>query len=570
MGAICSKVENGADVERGPSRRMSFMSLKKAGKNNSVIKEGGELFSTYSLGEQVGTDDQVLAAINKENEVEYVARAIEKSEMPCKDLSSVEEHLGILSGLDHVHICRFIEAFDQDERYQLVYEKAKPVTLFEEEKDLAKGKPLNQELCQVYCRQIAMALSVAHKQGIVHGRLRDSSLLIDPLPAEDGDVDRAIKICDIGQTFLMREPRRSDNIEYETPENLWGDLVMPPNSVYMRTQIKTYTSCDLWSLGVLLFRMLTGKMPFHAPKLDLKEAIKGSIVQFDKEWEQMPDARDVVGSLLKRSPRIRITAERILKHPWITLSKARVSKSKMMRVLQNVAFNTTENTFKKFAMRVIAEDMAPEKLMIVKKAFRSIDKNGDGMLNVEEIRQALKKYGEEEGQADEIFEAIDRDSSGTLNFAEFTAVSIGPHEYCDKEILWHTFNRFDKDSNGAFDKDEITTVLREVENLADGVSVQNQVEEIAKDIEMPVDFDTFVQIMVTPAGQPISKFKCSWDHICYQVLKVDNHGVRHITPKTYEPVDKWANPLLKSPYRRNSTEAGSFPIGSPKSSKRGK
>merc|ERR1719190_292411 len=100
---------------------------------------------------------------------------------------------------------------------------------------------------------------------------------------------------------------------------------------------------------------------------------------------------------------------------------------------------------------------------MIQNAFSIIDKNGDGNLEVEEIRAVLKKYGEEEGAADEIFEAIDRDASGTLNFAEFTAVSIGPSEYCDKEVLWHCFNRFDQDGNGSFDRAEIGTVVREAE-----------------------------------------------------------------------------------------------------------
>merc|ERR1719296_192071 len=116
-------------------------------------------------------------------------------------------------------------------------------------------------------------------------------------------------------------------------------------------------------------------------------------------------------------------------HPWILLSKTKVSKSKMIRVLQNVIFNTTESTFKKFCMRVIAEDMSPEKLMVVTQAFRQIDTNSDGTLEVKEVAKALKRYTEEEGDeslAESVFEAIDRNASGSLNFAEFTAVSIGP------------------------------------------------------------------------------------------------------------------------------------------------
>merc|ERR1719160_2171040 len=112
--------------------------------------------------------------------------------------------------------------------------------------------------------------------------------------------------------------------------------------------------------------------------------------------------------------------------------------------------------------------MTAETLQIVESAFRFIDRNGDGNLELREIQATLKKFMNEEDQvSDEIFKAIDRDASGTINFAEFTAVSIGPHEYCNKETLWKTFNRFDRDGNGAFDKDEISIVVREVEHLAE-------------------------------------------------------------------------------------------------------
>mmetsp|Transcript_50362 Transcript_50362/g.113204 ORF Transcript_50362/g.113204 Transcript_50362/m.113204 type:complete len:576 (+) Transcript_50362:146-1873(+) len=550
MGESCSKAESGVDKYK-ISSRASFSSLKKSDKRDAILKNGNGYLQGYLIGDLVGKDNLVVTATCKENEVDYVARALEKQYMPFKDMSGVEEYLQTLSGLDHIHICRFIEAFDCDDRIKMIYEKAKPVSIFEEEEDLRAGKPLSQDLVTVYCRQIAMALSVAHKQGIVHGRLSDSSILADEACGTEEEDSRSVKICDMGQTLILRPARSGSSITFEAPENIWEELPAGISPVQLRAQIKVYQSIDLWSLGVILYKMLTGNVPFAGKDDDdTKELIKSSIVSFGPEWENMKEAKEVVAGLLKHSGRIRMTADKILKHPWIMLSKVRVSRSKMMRVLQNVIFNTTESTFKKFAMRVIAEEMPAEKLEIVTKAFRLIDKNGDGTLEVEEIRAVLRKYGEEEGAADEIFEAIDRDASGTLNFAEFTAVSIGPSEYCNKETLWHTFNRFDKDGNGQFDKTEIMTVVREVEHLSDVALLEKEVEEIAKNVEMPVDFDTFVHIVVTPAGQQVNKVSTAMDRFCYNVLKVDNHKVRHIAPKQYDSTGKAANPLLKSPYSK--------------------
>lgn len=568
MGAACSNVDKG----EAPARRSSFSVLNKRTRE-SILKPGSQYGEGYILGEAVGNDDLVVGIVNKDNDVEYVARAVEKRTMPVQHIPEIEAHLDMLQGLDHVHICTFMEAFDNGERIQLVYEKAKPLSIFEEEQDLREGKPLSQEVAQTYTRQLSMALSVAHKLGLAHGRLSDSCLLVDPAEGGIEDEGRSVKICDMGQTFMLRaprslskEPNKEPCIDYEAPEMVGGDLKAPTNYDGFKNHHRSFQSLDMWALGVILHRMLTGKLPWAAKNKPAKEAILAEIVEFGKEWDTMPDAKDMVEKLLRHEGRIRLTADRVLRHPWIVLSKTKVSKSKMIRVLQNVIFNTTETTFKKFCMRVIAEDMPPEKLAIVTSAFRAIDKNCDGSLEVKEIQQCLKKYGEEEGEATQIFEAIDRNASGSLNFAEFTAVSIGPPEYCDKETLWHCFNRFDKDKNGGFDKEEISMVIREVEHLNDVQGLELQVEEIATDVDLPVDFDSFVHHMTTPAGQPVSKVRIGFDRFCNNILKVDNHGVRHIAARSYDQADR-SNPLLRSPYAKNEQIAmsGSEVPKSPKS-----
>jgi p90 ribosomal S6 kinase len=83
-------------------------------------------------------------------------------------------------------------------------------------------------------------------------------------------------------------------------------------------------ACDIWSLGVMLYIILSGKMPFKCAQGDtsteelLQQINDNKISYEDGNWRYIsPEAKDLVKRMLNLDPSQRITAANILKHPWM-------------------------------------------------------------------------------------------------------------------------------------------------------------------------------------------------------------------------------------------------------------
>merc|ERR1719424_2187552 len=98
--------------------------------------------------------------------------------------------------------------------------------------------------------------------------------------------------------------------------------------------------------------------------------------------------------MLKMNASLRPSASAMLRHPWVRLEREKIAKGRMMRLINNLRDNTGEGQFKRMVMRVIAQQLSRQsaEVEIIERAFRSLDKNGDGVLEVKEICDGIRKY----------------------------------------------------------------------------------------------------------------------------------------------------------------------------------
>lgn len=132
-----------------------------------------------------------------------------------------------------------------------------------------------------------------HSQGVVHRDIKPENLLLT-----DDDV---LKIVDFGVSEMFE---KSGNMR--TSKSAGSPAFLPPELCVARHGDVSGTAADIWSMGVSLYCLRYGRLPFErGGVLDIYEAIKTETAQLPPD--ENPDFVDLMGRLLEKNPEMRIT-----------------------------------------------------------------------------------------------------------------------------------------------------------------------------------------------------------------------------------------------------------------------
>lgn len=255
------------------------------------------------LGE--GKFGLVKLGIHKKTGEKVAIKIIKKDAMDNKDLELVRSEIDIMKLCKHHNVVRLLDHFENSEFIFIVMEYLSGGNL----SDYFHKKKYNftENEAALVISQICHGIDYLHKYGVVHRDLKPENIMMS-----NKDSLSNIKVMDFGLSKIMGP--------LEKAADGFGTLSFVAPEVLIR---KPYNKeVDIWSIGVSLYYMLTGTLPFDDEN-DNEEVIAKKIVfsklQFyDKKWKKISElCMDFIDKCLIKEPEKRAKTEDLIKHPWI-------------------------------------------------------------------------------------------------------------------------------------------------------------------------------------------------------------------------------------------------------------
>jgi calcium-dependent protein kinase len=401
------------------------------------------------------------------------------------NISEIEQEVEILKHLDHPNIVKVYETFSDDDNYYIVGEYCSEGSLQEKLEKL--NFSINEKLVRKLMAQILSAVTYLHSNNVFHGDLKLDNILIDSLTSSKETFSSAlradlknmkldecrfpsmanfeVKLIDFGCSKIFNKSSKFQGligtVQYIAPEVIKND----------------YTEkCDVWSCGVIMYVLLSGRYPFEGESEEEieKSVLKGKISFNDPLFKTVSKyAKDLITYLLTYDPNKRPTSLQALKHPFFThrLSNSIImDRNETQLILQNLKKINSKNKFNEAVLTFITHNFSQkDEVFKLKKLFKYIDKNGDGRISKQELISAYQEmgFGITNSDIERLVDIIDSDNNGYIEYEEFIRVTINQNKILTETNLKKAFDLFDIDQSGTISCEEVKQILSSGNDLPD-------------------------------------------------------------------------------------------------------
>ena len=460
-----SKIDPLPNQKKNTSIIISKQSFIKNSKGNvtqyyEVIKKIGEgaFGKIYKVKHKASGDFRAMKQIIKEK--------VNKSE-------TFKRELQILSIVDHPHIVRFFEFFEDEKYFYLIMELCSGGDLLDKMKEKTKNsKTFSEKEALIIIKQLLDAIAYCHHKKICHRDLKPENILFT-----SEYENKIIKVIDFGFS-IVRESKNSmadkvGTLYYISPEIIKGNY---------------NEKCDIWACGVILYVLLCGCYPFNGKNdQEIYQNIQSEKFEYPQKVLKVlsKNTKDLISGMIC-SENKRLSAKKILNNKKIFSHQNEIDIKNIKIELERLVDFATFNELKKTVLLFIASRLNINDCLEIKDLFLALDINHNGVLTKEDFVNCLinneycKQFVEKES-AEEIFDGIDMDKDGEISYTEFLSAYLSEKIYLKDKLLKEAFHYFSQVDADIITKNEIFNCFN--------LEINNDTKEIAEKLIEKNDFD---------------------------------------------------------------------------------
>lgn len=274
---------------------------------------------------------------------------------------------------------------------------------------------------------------------------------------------------------------------------------------------------DMWSIGVIAFQLLSGELPFPGKtRVEIANKIVKANYDFNgPEWDNISKkAKFFVYELLQLEPKLRMTASKALKNPWMinylrsassqTLEDPEVKETLETSILRraNSSFLSSSSAtsadtcdLHKLAFLVVAHhSTSSQDIQKLRSIFYAIDANHDGRLTLPDLKKGLSSLFSDQA-IEAWFASIDVGGCGEIDYTEFIAAAIEAQQAeVGKDTIKKAFRLFDEDNTGYITHKQLRRIFGvtlEGKGGGDNEFISTLIGEAGDGIDRKVSFADF-------------------------------------------------------------------------------
>eukprot|EP00532_Pseudo-nitzschia_australis_P002407 CAMPEP_0168184690 /NCGR_PEP_ID=MMETSP0139_2-20121125/13383_1 /TAXON_ID=44445 /ORGANISM="Pseudo-nitzschia australis, Strain 10249 10 AB" /LENGTH=793 /DNA_ID=CAMNT_0008106347 /DNA_START=119 /DNA_END=2500 /DNA_ORIENTATION=+ len=381
-----SNVPNGSRI----GRTMSQIKLERAKhslrdlydiKWNRPLGEGG--FGAVYLGQEKKTGD--LAAV-KEISKEYTNDSTFQREM------NAFWHIRKAGG--HPNICGMRENFDEGDFYYLVLDLVQGGEMFDH---LIEDGAYSEADAARLVREVGSALSFLHGIGLVHSDLKPENLML----SSKNSSDAVMKVVDFGCAEIIDKTSPYYSSDGKDSVGTTPGYSPPEMIDKSRRSIDLEPSADMFSMGVIIYIMLTGIHPFDVTGESTDQQMNKRIIRNTMPplrnspitAHLSPSAIELIEKLIDWNPNTRMTALEMLNHPWVkgeTASTGKIANSdKRLKAFRKYKSGIEAQVFASMVQGSddMEADDATRKMSLIQRSFQKIDSENRGYITTKDLKK---------------------------------------------------------------------------------------------------------------------------------------------------------------------------------------